>query len=212
LRQSCRQGAEVTVVIVTQGGNGVSITDAAQGAIITRDQRVAESKEAFAGSGIAVECLGMADGALMTDRALISSIEATLVRLGCTVLVTHSPNAANDHQDHRAVAAAASNAANRLRTCTAILYGEPHEPRSTFTPNLLFDVTDLIEDKVAALRLHQSQDGRWYLSEEFIRQRAVATGWRLVPLQAAQGRYYEAFECRLMVVTSPHSMSGKARL
>jgi N-acetylglucosamine malate deacetylase 1 len=200
LRSASSAGAKVSVVIVTLGVNGVSLADSAAGMRIEAETRVTESADAYAGTGIDVTCLGFTDGALVANRELISAIEAALVGRDCQVLITHSASAGNDHQDHIAVAAAATNAVVRVRSCRKILHGEPHSPRSHFRPNYLLEVTDLIGDKIAALQKHGTQAGRWYLSESFTRDRAAAAGWRLAPHLAAEGRYFEAFECTLSVV------------
>jgi N-acetylglucosamine malate deacetylase 1 len=202
LRRYRQAGAAVTVVVATTGINGVSLTDRGQGVRLASHERVAESAASYAGTGIDLVCLDLTDGALTADRELISVIEGQLARLGCTVLVTHSQHAGNDHQDHLAVAQAAANAATRVDTCTTILHGEPHAPRSGIAPTVLVDITAWIDAKVAALDAHQTQAGRWYLSEQYTRHRAAAAGWRLAPSRAAAGRCFEAFETSLITLLS----------
>lgn len=209
LRSLREAGAAVTVVIVTHGVGGVSVEDRAQGVRLAVEERLRESRAAYAGTGIEVECLGFVDGALKPDLALVSAIEAQLKRLGATVLITHAPRAGNDHQDHEAVGTAAVNAASRVSTCTTILHGEPHAPRSGFRPTMLVDITDLIEDKLLALKRHETQAGRWYLSDAYTRHRAAASGWRLAPALAAEGRLFEAFECSLQVLTPAAAPSSR---
>ncbi|WAL74554.1 PIG-L family deacetylase [Kitasatospora sp. YST-16] len=197
------QGAAVTVVVVTTGVNGVSLTDRDRGVSLTGRERTGESAASYAGSGIDLVTLGFADGALAPDRELVSRIEAELARLGCTVLITHSLHAGPDHQDHLAVAQAAVNAATRIGTCATILHGQPHAPRGDFHPTVLVDITDLLPDKVKALTAHRSQAGRWYLGEDFTRHRAAAAGWSLAPVRAAAGRRFEAFETSLITLLAP---------
>lgn len=200
LRRARQLGAAVTVVVATTGINGVSLADRDRGRQLTGEHRAAESTASYTDTGITVVCLGLTDGALTADRELISLVEAELVRLRCTVLLTHTRHGANDHQDHLAVAQAAANAATRVGTCATILHGEPHAPRTDFHPTVLVDVTEWIDDKVKALQAHQSQAGRWYLGEEYTRHRAAAAGWRLAPLHAAAGRCFEAFETTLITL------------
>src|SRR5580658_3534832 len=145
LRRASEAGAKVSVVIVTFGVNGVSLVDNAVGVRIAEHERVAESASSYAGTQIEISCLGFTDGSLTADHRLISSVEAALAERRCDVLITHSKSANNDHQDHIAVAAAASNAAVRIPTCRMILHGEPHAPRSVFSPNYLVEITDLIK-------------------------------------------------------------------
>lgn len=198
-----KAGARVSILTATHGANGISVADATTGRHLSREERVLESATAWAGTGIQVSCLSLEDGALTADRHLISLLEAKLVQSGCTTLITHSPRAANDHQDHLAVAAAASNAATRVSTCHTVLYGEPHAPRSQFAPTVLVDITDVLDDKIKALQAHQSQAGRWYLSEKYTRHRAADAGWRLRPAAAAAGRAFEAFETPLLTLSHP---------
>ncbi|MFJ9379265.1 PIG-L deacetylase family protein [Streptomyces sp. NPDC101455] len=200
LRTARAAGAVVSVVVVTCGANGVSITDAGAGRRLTEDEREKEVIEAWHGTGIDVIFLRLTDGALVADLGLISRVESELNRLGCTLLITHSARVANDHQDHLAVAAAAANAATRVPTCHTMLHGEPHAPRSGFSPTVLVDITDVLDDKVRALGAHHSQSGRWYLSKEYTLHRAAQAGWLLRPAAAADGRAFEAFETTLLTL------------
>jgi N-acetylglucosamine malate deacetylase 1 len=207
LRRYRQLGAKVTVLMATVGVNGVSLADAVRGVRLAADARVQEVRAVWDATGVDIVCLGLADGALRPDRDLISAVEGELVRLRCTTLITHSPQADNDHQDHLAVATATTNAATRVPTCRTVLYGEPHAPRSGFIPAVLVDITDFLDDKVKALARHQTQEGRWYLSEPFTRQRAASAGWRLRPLDAAAGRAFEAFATPLLTLL--HTAPGE---
>ncbi|MFF1418965.1 PIG-L deacetylase family protein [Streptomyces sp. NPDC058280] len=203
LRRYRQLGADVSVLMATHGANGVSLSDVARRVRLNGDERVREVEAAWDGAGVKVTCLGLADGALHADRILISAIESELVRLRCTTVITHSPHADNDHQDHRALAAATANAATRVPSCRTVLYGEPHAPRSAFAPSVLVDITAFLDDKVKALARHESQRGRWYLGETYTRQRAAAAGWRLRPSDTAAGRVFEAFETPLLTLLHP---------
>ncbi|WP_413100888.1 PIG-L deacetylase family protein [Streptomyces sp. Inha503] len=200
LRRYRQLGASVTVLMATHGANGVSLADAARGVRLSKEQRVREVRLAWDGTGVEVACLGLTDGALHSDQRLISALEGELARRSCTTVITHSPHADNDHQDHLALGAATANAATRVPSCHTVLYGEPHAPRSGFAPTVLVDITDFLDDKVKALARHETQEGRWYLGEPYTRQRAAAAGWRLRPTDAASGRGYEAFETPLLTL------------
>ncbi|WP_307020681.1 PIG-L deacetylase family protein [Streptomyces canus] len=198
LRKARESGAVVSVVVVTHGANGVSVADA--GRQLTEDEREKEVTAAWHDTGIDTVFLHLPDGALKADLPLISRLEAELNRLKCGLLITHSPRAANDHQDHLAIAAAAANAATRVPTCHTVLHGEPHAPRSGFRPTVLVDITDVLDDKVRALTAHHSQGGRWYLSPQYTRHRAAQAGWSLRPAATADGRAFEAFETTLLTL------------
>ncbi|MFE0460418.1 PIG-L deacetylase family protein [Kitasatospora sp. NPDC058965] len=197
--RSC--GASVTVLLVTHGVNGVSVADQATGLRLTTTQRLAEIEASYQDTGIAVECLGFEDGALSADRELVTAIEAALLRLGCTVLLTHALHTGVDHQDHLAVARAALNAAARVPTCTTILHGKPHAPRHEFTTSVLVDITPYIADKIKALHTHQTQAGRYYLTEDYTRWRAAGPGWTLLPAQAGECRYFEELAPSLLLLS-----------
>ncbi|MCX4783991.1 MULTISPECIES: PIG-L deacetylase family protein [unclassified Streptomyces] len=207
LRRAVGAGATVTVVVVTHGANGVSLADAADGRRLGTGERAEEVRAAWLSTGIQLAFLGLPDGALVADRHLISAVEAELTRLGCTLLITHSLNASTDHQDHRALALAAANAATRVTTCHTVLHGEPHAPRSTFTPTVLVDITEHLDDKVTALAAHRTQAGRWYLGKEYTNHRAVQAGWRLRPAAAAAGRAYESFETSVLTLFTQEDRS-----
>ncbi|MEU0038279.1 PIG-L deacetylase family protein [Streptomyces sp. NPDC006333] len=209
LRRYQQLGAVATVVTVTRGASGISLADTARGRRLDAGARWQETRQAWQDTGVEVTCLGLPDGALCADRALISRVEAELVRLGCTTLITHSPSGANDHQDHRALGQAASNAATRVPSCHTVLYGQPHAPRNGFDPTVLVDIGPFLDAKVQALSRHATQGGRWYLSEDYTRHRAADAAWRLRPALAAQARACEAFETPLISLLHQHAHPGE---
>ncbi|MBX7551543.1 PIG-L family deacetylase [Streptomyces sp. tea 10] len=196
-------GAEVTVVVVTHGVNGISLADRSAGMRLDAAERPAESAASYEGTGIRLECLGLEDGALRPDRHLVSAVETVLARLGCTVLLTHAVHDGNDHQDHHAVARAALNAASRVPTCTTILHGQPIAPHQSITPTVLVDITRYLDAKIKALTAHQTQSGRYYLDEPFTRHRAAAAGWGWLPRQTADDRAFEALVPSLLLLAAP---------
>ncbi|MEU8540889.1 PIG-L deacetylase family protein [Streptomyces sp. NPDC048717] len=203
LRAWSDAGATVTVVVATHGANGVSVADRAAGITLTTTQRLEELRACYQDTSIMVECLGFEDGALEADRALVSAIETGLARLRCTVLLTHAPHDGNDHQDHRAVARAALNAAVRVPTCTTILHGKPHTPHHGFTTSVLVDITPYMDDKVKALQAHASQAGRHYLTEDYTRWRGTGPNWSLLPARADRERSFEELAPSLLLLDLP---------
>ncbi|MFG2821692.1 PIG-L deacetylase family protein [Kitasatospora sp. NPDC048365] len=203
LRTWSDAGATVTVIVATHGANGVSVADRAAGITLNPTQRLVELGACYQDTGIAVECLDFEDGALEADRELVTAIETALTRLRCTVLLTHAPHGGNDHQDHRAVARAALNAAARVPTCTTILHGKPHAPHHDFTTSVLVDITPYIDDKVKALQAHASQAGRYYLTEDYTRWRATGPNWSLLPARADSERSFEELAPSLLLLDPP---------
>lgn len=199
MRVARGRGAHVSVIVVTTGENGVPLEKRSAGAnALHPELRIEESRRAL-GDNVPVHGLGFPDGALEADRSVISAIEATLTRLSPTVLLTHHPNLRADHQDHLAVGRATVNCAMRLMKRPAVYFGQPSQAGSDFTPNILVDITSQLDEKVTALRHHESQSGRWYLSEEFTRTRAAEVGWRFAPRAAADGHRFEALEQMMAV-------------
>lgn len=192
-------GAEVMVIVASDGEYGVSLAESDHMSIAP-NERVEETRNAYVGTGVTVRMLGLQDGSISAGRSTILAIEATLLEFGCTILLTHAVQQGNDHQDHHAVARAAVNVGSRMPTCRAILHGQPVQNGSTFNPTLFVDVTHLMEQKVRALASHQTQEGRWYLSDEYTRHRAREHAWRYAPQLAAKGHFFEAFEQRFLVL------------
>ncbi|MFE3205789.1 PIG-L deacetylase family protein [Embleya sp. NPDC059237] len=203
LRHWSDTGATVTVVVATHGTNGVLLHDRLAGVQLDPRTRPAENADSFQGTDIAVECLGMTDGALTCDIDLVTAIEDTLTRHACTALLTHPVHTGNDHQDHHALARAALNAATRVATCTTILHGRPHAPHQHTTPTVLIDITTHLDDKIKALARHRSQTGRHYLDEPYTRWRAAGEAWTTLPAHAAAGRSFEALTPSLLLAHTP---------
>lgn len=190
LQLAVARGALAIVIVVTRGERGVSLREEGSRAIVA-DARLDECKNAFANSHVVVDTLGLPDGQLHAVPDLASRVEAVLQELNCTTLLTHDPQANNDHQDHLALGKAAVNAGRRVAVGT-IAAGQPIQPGATFLPTVLVDVSAYLTDKIDALNEHESQAGRWYLSPEFTMARAQAAGWNSYPQRTASGRYYEA--------------------
>jgi LmbE family N-acetylglucosaminyl deacetylase len=77
------------------------------------------------------------------------------------------------HQDHRAVHQASVVACRRA---AEILAYETPSSYPNFVPTVFEQVGEYLERKVAALKLHQSQGERLYMSEEMIRSAAQFRG------------------------------------
>ncbi|MFE3144438.1 hypothetical protein [Streptomyces scopuliridis] len=63
-----------------------------------------------------------------------------------------------------------------MRSCRTVLHGEPHAPRSGFTPTVLVDITAFPSAKVQAPARHETREGRWYPGETYTRRRAASAG------------------------------------
>jgi LmbE family N-acetylglucosaminyl deacetylase/cytochrome c-type biogenesis protein CcmH/NrfG len=124
------------------------------------------------------------DTQLQTCREDIKGvIEERVQALQPDIIFTHTAH--DVHSDHRAVAEATREAARGA--CTILGYENPNTPPE-FAPDFFVDVTDYVDDKIAAIARHRSQADKPYTRAEVIRSAAAFRGTQ------ARVRYAEAFE------------------
>lgn len=139
-------GAEVAVGVATDGA-----ASGGDPAALRRVRR-AEAEAGAAGLGTVPRFLDLSDGELMADRELVTRLRQVIGEVRPQLLVTHAPN--DYHADHRALSAAASQAAG---------FGVPVLWMDTlggtgFVPTHYVEVTRHFDAKCAAIRCHGSQD------------------------------------------------------
>ncbi|RYZ13318.1 MAG: glycosyltransferase [Comamonadaceae bacterium] len=134
-------GARVHVVVVTGG----QLAGDAQ-------QRRAESMAAARVLGYDEPAFwNLPDGGVQYGEALVQRIAGALAQAGASVL--YAPSLWENHPDHRAVALAAIEAARRREGCELMCY----EVGAALRPNLLVDITPVLERKREAVRCFTSQ-------------------------------------------------------
>jgi len=168
-----RAGCQVTYVVCTDGNAGSHEPG------MTRERlaeiRRAEQRAACDTLGVSeVVFLGYDDGQLQPTLALRRDLVRAIRTYKPEVILTADPTVLFygdryiNHPDHRAAAQAALEAA--APACAMPLLwpeaGPPHRVRQVYIhgnahPNLWVDVTETIEQKIAALRQHASQMGDW---------------------------------------------------
>lgn len=116
-------------------------------------------------------------------EALRIAIEDALARLKPDIIFTHTDKDA--HSDHRAVFEATREAARGAYTI--LCYENPNTPAS-FSPDYFVDVSEYLDDKIAALARHKSQRGKPYADPAVVRHSAGFRGTQ------ARVTYAEAFE------------------
>ena len=178
-------GAEVVYALVTSGEAGAPDD-------LPRDEvralRQSEQEAAAAVVGVTdVRWLGHPDGAVVADIALRRDISRLIRQVRPQLLITQSPERRYDriyasHPDHLATGEAAIAAAypdaQNPHAHTSLMTDEglePHnvpevwvgllEPADTF-----IDITDVIDQKVAALSSHTSQIGDRFEPGEMLRE------------------------------------------
>lgn len=97
------------------------------------------------------------------------------------------PTTTDTHQDHRAVFNAAMVACRTVREIYA--YETPSTSRN-FTPNFFVDITEFMQLKVKAVKIHSSQGGKGYMAERAIEGLAEYRAFDIL----LNDRYVEGFD------------------
>jgi LmbE family N-acetylglucosaminyl deacetylase len=167
-------GAQVTYCIVTDGSAGSNAPDADLAALVTTRQ--AEQRAAAAVVGVSdVRFLGHQDGVLQPTLELRRELARLIRALRPEVVLTMDPTTVLvdevgyiNHPDHRAAGEAALYAvfpSAGTRPIFPELLAEGYEPHNVHylyltvatKPNLVVDVSAVIDRKIESLRLHASQ-------------------------------------------------------
>ncbi len=172
------QGDVTHVLVLTNGEKGINAGKQPQRRL---DEAQASARLLELGS---VTLKDFPDTQLQAFRKDIKTvIEERVQALQPDVIFTHT---AHDlHSDHRAVAEATREAARGA--CTILCYENPNTPPD-FKPNFFVDVTDYVDDKIAAIARHRSQADKPYTRADVIRAAATFRG------SQARVKYAEAFE------------------
>jgi LmbE family N-acetylglucosaminyl deacetylase len=168
-----KAGCRVTYVVCTDGNAGSHEPG------MTRERlaeiRRAEQRAACAALGVReVLFLGYDDGQLQPTLDLRRDLVRVIRQYKPEVVITGDPtrifsgdNYIN-HPDHRAAGQAALDAVTPASAMPLLWpeVGTPHRVRQVYVlgndkPNLWVDVTETIEQKIAALKRHASQMGDW---------------------------------------------------
>ena len=157
------RGAHVTAVVLSDGRIGAD----------SGFDRGAETREALAALGVqSIVQHGFPDTRLHEHlNDLIATIEQHIREVAPQRVYTMFHD--DRHQDHRAVYQASAVACRRV---AQVLAYETPSSYPNFVPTVFEPIDDFIEQKVAALKLHQSQGDRLYMHEEKIRSAAHFRG------------------------------------
>lgn len=182
-----KAGCHVTYVVCTDGNTGSHEPG------MTREKlaeiRRAEQRAACATLGVSeVVFLGYGDGQLQPTLDLRRDLVRVIRQYKPEVVIAWDPTVMFlgddyiNHPDHRAAGQAALDAAAPA-SAMPLLWpeaGAPHSVRQVYIygndePNVWVDVTETIEQKIAALKQHASQMGDWDPTE-MIKEWSVETG------------------------------------
>jgi len=182
-----KAGCRVTYVVCTDGNAG------SQEPGMTREQlaeiRRTEQRAACATLGVSeVVFLGYDDGQLQPTLDLRRDLVRALRQYEPEVVIAWDPTTLFmgddyvNHPDHRAAAQAAIDAVAPASAMPLLWpeVGAPHRVRQVYVfgndePNTWVDITEFIEQKIAALKQHASQMGDWDPTE-MIKEWSAETG------------------------------------
>jgi len=205
-----REGKEIVYVLVTSGDKGSSDPEMTPQRLI--EIREAEQRAAARKLGVReVVFLGYRDGEVEPTLALRRDLTREIRRWRPDAVITMNPATYYvdgryiNHPDHRAVGEAAlaaifPTARDPLNFPEHRAAGlEPHKVRQvylTISPDAdaFIDITDTIEDKIAALREHRSQFENFEQLAQRVRERAAETAKHARELGFDVREYAEAFK------------------
>jgi LmbE family N-acetylglucosaminyl deacetylase len=145
-----RAGSEVGVVFASDGSGGLK--GAAREEYVATRKAEAEQAASRMGTNV-VGFLGHPDGDLCRrERALATDFVRTIEQFAPEHIFVPFPT--DHHRDHQATAAATAQAVRRTAWKGTIWCYEAWSP---LWPNVSVDITDVADDKVAALECHRSQ-------------------------------------------------------
>ncbi|KQP65292.1 PIG-L deacetylase family protein [Nocardioides sp. Leaf285] len=178
-------GCGATLLRHAAQGHPVSVLTLSRGAVGgPREERRREAVAAATAMSAELLMADLPDTRLEEAHEMIGLIEAVIASVSPTTVYVHS--AADNHQDHRAVHAAAVIAARRVPQL--FCYQSPSS-RNGFAPTRFVPVEDTIETKLDLLACYRSQSARDYLEPDLV----VASA-RYWSRQVSHTRYAEPFE------------------
>jgi LmbE family N-acetylglucosaminyl deacetylase len=185
-----KDGRAVAYVVATNGNKGSSDPGASPTQLIAL--REAEQRQAARTLGVSsVTFLGYEDGELEDTRDLRRDITREIRRWCPDLVMTLNPHRTYNnfpgwHRDHRVVARVTLDcvyplARDHFAFPELIPDHQPHKVREVYTvqwenPNLVIDITETMDLKLAAIRCHPSQVEDLQAFEERMRKRAAAIG------------------------------------
>jgi LmbE family N-acetylglucosaminyl deacetylase len=184
-----KDGCEVTYLIVTNGNKGSSDRTMTSERLVAI--RVEEQRQAARTLGVArVEFLGYPDGEVEDTREVRREVTLHIRRWRPDLLICQSPNRTYNlgasHRDHRTVGGVALDcvyplARDHLAFPELLPDLEPHKVRQVYVmqwqnPQLVVDISDVIDLKLRALACHASQFGDFKAVEARVRERSGEIG------------------------------------
>jgi LmbE family N-acetylglucosaminyl deacetylase len=161
----CELGCYATLAYHKNKGDSVHLLVLSKGeAGGPSEKRITETKEAARVLGAdSITVGGLRDRMITTDYQTIELIQAKLEELQPDRIYTHSPH--DNHQDHRNAALATMTF---YRHVDDILLYESPSVSHEFTPRIFVNITNFFNVKNDALKLHETQNDKYYVRTEAI--------------------------------------------
>ncbi|MDO8309615.1 MAG: PIG-L deacetylase family protein [Actinomycetota bacterium] len=174
-------GEHIVMLVMTEGQRGPGGDREARG---ERLNPVRRGEQGAAAEALGAQLIwgGQMDCEIPVNHDTVDLVGAVIANVDPSLVLTHWGG--DSHQDHRAVSAIVTAAARRHPN---ILYFGGASSTG-FDPSVYVDITEYIDAKVAAIRLHASQVGASVMTDpEGLRSVARARGI------SARARYAEGF-------------------
>ena len=186
-------GHEVQAYVLTRGSKS--------GNAAVRTKELFESAKFMRAKTLWVD--NFEDTELTVDSKLINHIEYFINKSDPDIILTHAPN--DYHHDHRAVAEATLEAARNSQNVLA--YEIPVTKH--FSPQLFYDISSVIQDKIRLVSLFESQSGKSFTLERAVK--GLAEYRALQSRLNANVTHTEAFQVLKMVTNVDFGLMKFAR-
>jgi LmbE family N-acetylglucosaminyl deacetylase len=153
LIKAVRNGHNVYMYTLTRGS--------ASGDPQERTKELIQSCKVIGADGLWID--NFEDTHLSNSHDLINHIEYIIIKSQADIVITHSLN--DTHHDHRAVAASTIEAGRNIPNIMA--YEIPLT--KDFKPQIFYDISDVIDEKVELLNLFKSQSDKLYLKSNALK-------------------------------------------
>lgn len=196
-----RNGDVVHILVMSRGERGVPGDKLSEKERMLDDEvknglkgkrRELETKHALKALGVNeanTKILGYPDTAIRGGKEVLKQIGTSIAKLNPDIIYTHYSD--EEHLDHVNISLCTLHSARRIKS---ILFYESPSTKLSFLPSYFVDISDHIEQKIMALKMHKTQQGKQYMEEDVIRAKARFRG-----SQAKINGYAEAFVIHRMV-------------
>jgi len=169
-----KNGDEVSFLVLTKGEGGTE-----------DDNRVEEAVESASLINASLYIEDLPDRFISEGPETITIIEKYIKQLDPDAVFI--PTTTDTHQDHRATFNASMVACRTVKQIYA--YETPSTSRK-FSPNYFVDITDFIQLKVKAVKIHSSQGGKGYMADRAVEGLAEYRAFNIL----LNDRYVEGFD------------------